>query len=128
MAKKDPVKDAYKRMAYRLSAQGMKPESILESLDSFKIETPSWGYGDSGTRFGVFPFPGAARNLEERIEDAACVNKLTGACPTVAIHIPWDKVDDFQPYGAFGNALYGLEAGVEFTADILCVKILRKGL
>ena len=56
---------------------------------------PSWGYGNSGTRFHVFPWPGAARSVEERIADAGLVHRLTGCCPSVALHIPWDAVDDY---------------------------------
>jgi L-rhamnose isomerase/sugar isomerase len=68
---------------------------VLSELRRLEIETPSWGYGNSGTRFKAFPWPGAARNVEERIADAALVHRLTGACPSVAVHIPWDAVDDW---------------------------------
>jgi L-rhamnose isomerase/sugar isomerase len=68
---------------------------IPERLRRLQIETPSWGYGNSGTRFHVYPWPGAARNVHERIADAALVHKLTGCCPSVALHIPWDEVDDY---------------------------------
>jgi L-rhamnose isomerase / sugar isomerase len=68
---------------------------IPERLRRLQIETPSWGYGNSGTRFHVYPWPGAARNVHERIADAALVHRLTGCCPSVALHIPWDEVDDF---------------------------------
>ena len=67
----------------------------LAELRRIEIETPSWGYGNSGTRFHVFPWPGAARDVKERIADAALVYRLTGACPRVAIHIPWDSIDDW---------------------------------
>ena len=70
-------------------------EHALEEALRLRVETPSWGYGDSGTRFGVFAWPGAARTLEEKLEDAAEVNRLTGVCPTVAIHIPWDRTGDW---------------------------------
>jgi L-rhamnose isomerase / sugar isomerase len=68
---------------------------IPERLRRLQIETPSWGYGNSGTRFHVYPWPGAARNVHERIADAALVHRLTGCCPSVALHIPWDEVDDY---------------------------------
>ena len=73
----------------------MNEEEIIKGLRQLKIETPSWGYGDSGTRFKTFPYPGAARTIWEKIDDAALVNKLTGAAPRIALHIPWDKVDDY---------------------------------
>src|SRR5881392_2612114 len=67
----------------------------LDRLAALEIETPSWGYGNSGTRFHVYPWPGAARTVWERIEDAALVHRLTGCCPSVALHIPWDRVEDW---------------------------------
>jgi len=66
-----------------------------EVLKRFYIETPSWAYGNSGTRFKVFAQPGVPRDPYEKISDAAQVHKYTGAAPAVAMHIPWDKVDDY---------------------------------
>ncbi|MEP6811429.1 MAG: L-rhamnose isomerase [Actinomycetota bacterium] len=74
----------------------MTETAALERLAALEIETPSWGYGNSGTRFHVFPWPGAARTVWERIDDAALVHHLTGCCPSVALHIPWDRVDDWS--------------------------------
>ncbi len=73
----------------------MDDAAILGRLRQLEVETPSWGYGNSGTRFHVYPWPGAARTVEERISDAALVHRLTGCCPNVALHIPWDAVDDY---------------------------------
>jgi L-rhamnose isomerase / sugar isomerase len=73
----------------------MDENAALEQLRRLEIETPSWGYGNSGTRFHVYPWPGAARSVQERIVDAALVHRLTGSCPRVALHIPWDAVDDY---------------------------------
>jgi L-rhamnose isomerase/sugar isomerase len=73
----------------------MDEQARLERLAALRIETPSWGYGNSGTRFHVYPWPGAARTVWERLDDAALVHRLTGCCPTVALHIPWDRVDDW---------------------------------
>jgi L-rhamnose isomerase / sugar isomerase len=64
-------------------------------LRELVIETPSWGYGDSGTRFGTFPQPGRPRDIRERIDDAAEVHRLTGTAGAVALHFPWDAVDDY---------------------------------
>jgi L-rhamnose isomerase / sugar isomerase len=75
----------------------------LEQLRRLEVETPSWGYGNSGTRFHVYPWPGAARNVHERIDDAALVHALTGCCPTVAIHVPWDRVDDWAALRAYAE-------------------------
>jgi L-rhamnose isomerase / sugar isomerase len=75
----------------------------LEQLRRLEVETPSWGYGNSGTRFHVYPWPGAARNVHERIDDAALVHALTGCCPSVAIHVPWDRVDDWAALRAYAE-------------------------
>jgi L-rhamnose isomerase/sugar isomerase len=72
------------------------PSDVKAALRQQAIETPSWAYGNSGTRFKVFPQEGVARNPFEKIEDAAQVNVYTGVAPSVAIHIPWDRVDDYE--------------------------------
>src|SRR3982751_2787992 len=84
---------------------------VLEKLSALEIETPSWGYGNSGTRFHVFPWPGAARNAWERIDDAALVHRLTGCTPSVALHIPWDRVDDWAALGT-----HAAEQGIRIGA------------
>ncbi len=86
----------YSALAEDLSQQGVDVESVKDQLKAQELETPSWGYGNSGTRFGVFKQPGAARDVHERLSDAAQVHKATGVCPLVALHIPWDKVDDYD--------------------------------
>ena len=65
-------------------------DRVLAALDSFRIEVPSWGFANTGTRFGKFTQLAAATTLEEKFADAAQVNKLTGASPTVALHVLWD--------------------------------------
>jgi L-rhamnose isomerase/sugar isomerase len=70
--------------------------AIAARLGDLAIEVPSWAYGNSGTRFKVFGSPGTPRTVEEKIADAAAVNRFTGLAPTVALHIPWDLVDDFK--------------------------------
>ena len=62
----------------------------LKALDSFAIETPSWGYSDTGTRFGKFFQAAAAIDLNDKLADAGQVHRLTGCCPTVAVHVLWD--------------------------------------
>ncbi len=69
--------------------------AISNQLNALAIEVPSWAYGNSGTRFKVFGSPGTPRTVEEKIADAAAVHRFTGLAPTVALHIPWDLVDDF---------------------------------
>ncbi len=63
---------------------------VLAALDDFRIELPSWGFADTGTRFGVFRQAAAAVTIEEKFADAGMVHALTGACPTVALHTQWD--------------------------------------
>ena len=63
---------------------------IHRALDGFAIELPSWGFANTGTRFGKFVQPAAASTLEEKFSDAGQVHSLTGACPTLALHASWD--------------------------------------
>jgi L-rhamnose isomerase/sugar isomerase len=79
-------------------------------LDNLKIELPSWAFGNSGTRFKVFGTPGTPRTIEEKITDAATVHRFTGLSPTVALHIPWDKVDDFSALGKYAED-HGIQLG-----------------
>jgi len=79
-------------------------------LKRLTIETPSWAYGNSGTRFKVFAQPGVPRDPYEKIADAAQVNKFTGAAPTVALHIPWDKVSDYKDFARYAEEL-GVKLG-----------------
>lgn len=71
-------------------AAGRGMEQVFAALDGFRIEVPSWGFANTGTRFGKFSQAGAATTLEEKFADAAEVNRLTGAAPTVALHVLWD--------------------------------------
>jgi L-rhamnose isomerase/sugar isomerase len=68
----------------------MSHDLALQRLDEFKIETPSWGFADTGTRFGKFYQDAAARTIDEKLADAGQVHALTAACPTVAVHVLWD--------------------------------------
>ncbi|MED5800657.1 L-rhamnose isomerase [Gordonia sp. Z-3] len=74
-------------------------------LDNLQIELPSWAFGNSGTRFKVFGTPGTPRTVHEKIADAAKVNELTGLAPSVALHIPWDTVDDYRALGRYAEDL-----------------------
>ena len=70
-------------------------EVVKDALRRQRIELPSWAFGNSGTRFKVFAQPGVPRDPFEKVADAAQVHRYTGVAPTVALHIPWDKVDDY---------------------------------
>ena len=76
---------------------------ISDRLGDLAMEVPSWAYGNSGTRFKVFGSAGTPRSVEEKIADAATVHRFTGLAPTVALHIPWDQVDDFGALAAYAK-------------------------
>ena len=96
---------AFRVLSDDLAARGLDPAAIMAALKAQHIETPSWGYADAGTRFKVFSQPGAARSAYEKLEDAAQVHKLTGVAPSVALHIPWDKVADYAALQAHAASL-----------------------
>src|SRR5580698_5744839 len=81
--------------------------AALDAVRQLGIELPSWAFGNSGTRFKVFAQQGVPRDPFEKIADAARVHAHTGAAPSVALHIPWDAVDD---YAALGRA--AADAGI----------------
>jgi L-rhamnose isomerase/sugar isomerase len=83
---------------------------IADQLASQAIELPSWAFGNSGTRFKVFGTPGTPRTVQEKITDAAKVHEMTGLAPTVALHIPWDQVEDYASLRRFAGD-HGLELG-----------------
>ena len=89
-------------MADRTTAKAMLTEQ--------RIETPSWAYGNSGTRFKTFSQEGIPRDPFEKLDDAAQVHRFTGAAPSVALHIPWDRVDDYGALGEHARSL-GLRLG-----------------
>ncbi|ONH60816.1 L-rhamnose isomerase [Frankia sp. CcI49] len=79
------------------------PANVRAALRSLEIETPSWAYGNSGTRFKVFAQAGVPRTPQEKIADAAQVHRFTGSAPSVALHIPWDRVDDFTELAKYAH-------------------------
>jgi L-rhamnose isomerase/sugar isomerase len=74
-------------------------QAVWAALDSFRIELPSWGFANTGTRFGKFLQPAAATTIEEKLSDAGEVHRLTGVCPTVALHVLWDFQDGLNSAG-----------------------------
>ncbi|HMO58971.1 MAG TPA: L-rhamnose isomerase [Roseiflexaceae bacterium] len=85
---------AYELLAESLAAQGITIDAVVATLKRQQIETPSWGYANSGTRFKAFAWPGAAVTTRQKLDDAAMVHRMTGIAPSVAVHIPWDKPED----------------------------------
>lgn len=90
-----------------------KAEKIFRALESFRIELPSWGFANTGTRFGKFSQPAAATTTEEKFSDAGQVHLLTGVCPTIALHVLWDcpdgirSADNIQKYSERYQVLPG---------------------
>ena len=88
-------------------------ERIFHALDSFRIELPSWGFANTGTRFGKFLQPAAATRIEEKFSDAAQVHRWTGVCPTLALHVLWDLPNGVESIGEVQQlaARYGIAPG-----------------
>ena len=105
-------KAGYELLAETLDAQGISVEKVKDALKNQKIETASWAFANSGTRFKAFPHPGAAVTTDQKIDDAAMVNRLTGVAPTVALHIPWDvpKDGDYVAMSQYANSR-GIQLG-----------------
>lgn len=89
------------------------PDGALRKLDNFQIEIPSWGFANTGTRFGKFLQKGAATSLEEKFADASEVHALTGVTPRIALHVLWDLPQGIQDAAAVKGleARYGIRAG-----------------
>src|SRR5215469_7202375 len=86
---------------------------MFEALETFRIEIPSWGFANTGTRFGKFLQPAAASTTEEKFRDAAEVHRVTGICPTIALHVLWDfpeGIGSTQQIAAWSTR-YGIQAG-----------------
>ena len=94
------------------SAASTGKQKVFRALDAFKIETPSWGYADTGTRFGKFFQDAAAIDLADKLSDAGHVHALTGCCPTVAVHVLWDFKPGQNPAEVAALAArHGVEIG-----------------
>src|SRR5262245_6447974 len=85
----------YTALGVTLERRGISIARVTEAVARFGVAIPSWGVGTGGTRFARFPGPGEPRNVFEKIEDCAVINALSGATPSVSLHIPWDATGDF---------------------------------
>ena len=96
----------YDALGKSLARRGIDIEAITQQVARFAVAIPSWGVGTGGTRFARFPGPGEPRNVFEKLEDCAVIHALCGATPTVSLHLPWDRTDDFaalrEQAAAFG--------------------------
>ena len=104
----------YALLAERLKGRGLDVDKIKARLKNQKIETPSWGYSNAGTRFGTFKQAGSAVTIEEKLADAAQVHKYTGVAPSVAVHVLWDFPNGIADCG--GLADYAKSLGVKIGA------------
>jgi L-rhamnose isomerase / sugar isomerase len=100
----------YDLLAEALEGRGDDIGRVESALRAQAVETPSWAYGNSGTRFAVFAQPGAPRDPFEKLDDAAAVHRLTGIAQSVALHIPWDRVDNVNALREHASEL-GLRIG-----------------
>src|ERR1700736_2960645 len=84
----------YSMLGGMLRRRGIEIDAITREVAGFAVAIPSWGVGTGGTRFARFAGPGEPRNVFEKLEDCAVIQGLTGATPTVSLHLPWDATDD----------------------------------
>ena len=101
----------FSHLVHQLERRGCRPDSVLEQVQAFSVAAPSWAVGTGSTRFGRFPGPGEPRSLEEKVDDVAALNALTGANRTISLHIPWDRPTDPQALRE-----YAADCGLGFDA------------
>jgi L-rhamnose isomerase / sugar isomerase len=90
------LKNDYEALAVQLQRRGVDIERVTSAVMEFHVAIPSWGVGTGGTRFARFPGPGEPRHVFDKLEDCAVIHALTGATPTVSLHIPWDRADPLE--------------------------------
>jgi L-rhamnose isomerase / sugar isomerase len=98
------VESDYAALAAQLARRGLRIESVTKVVASFAVAIPSWGVGTGGTRFARFPGPGEPRDVHEKLDDCAVILALTAATPTVSLHLPWDKADDYEELRSYAAA------------------------
>ncbi|WP_426413173.1 L-rhamnose catabolism isomerase [Bradyrhizobium ganzhouense] len=91
----DATTEDYDALKRALARHGIDAEALAQKVMAFGVAIPTWGVGTGGTRFARFPGPGEPRNVFEKIDDCAVIQRLARATPTISPHIPWDKVDDY---------------------------------
>jgi L-rhamnose isomerase/sugar isomerase len=92
-AELDALRRDYDTLGERLARRGADTDVLKRQAAAFAVAVPSWGVGTGGTRFARFPGPGEPRGVFDKLEDCAVIHRLTGATPTVSLHIPWDRAD-----------------------------------
>ena len=108
----EPWERQYDVLVDSLNDREVDVNAVKARIKRLVIELPSWAVGNSGTRYGVFRQPGAARDIWEKVDDCATINSVLGVCPVMASHVSWDKTDDgrFEPVRAYA-AQRGLRIG-----------------
>lgn len=91
----DATTEDYEALKRALARHGIDAEVLVQEVMAFGVAIPTWGVGTGGTRFARFPGPSEPRNVFEKIDDCAVIQRLARATPTISPHIPWDKVDDY---------------------------------
>jgi L-rhamnose isomerase/sugar isomerase len=86
----------YDALGAQLARRNTDIEAITAAVGQFGVAIPSWGVGTGGTRFARFPGPGEPRNIQEKLEDCSVIHSLTAATPSVSLHLPWDRTDDYE--------------------------------
>ena len=90
-----PLDEDYDALGRTLARRGIAIEKITQAVSRFAVAAPTWGVGTGGTRFARFPGAGEPRNVFDKLDDCAVINRLTAATPLVCPHIPWDRVSDY---------------------------------
>jgi L-rhamnose isomerase/sugar isomerase len=93
---RDVLSEDYAALGTALRRRGIDIETITQAVSRFAVAIPSWGVGTGGTRFARFPGAGEPSNVFEKLEDCAVIHALSGATPTISLHLPWDRTDDFE--------------------------------
>jgi len=101
----DTLAADYATLGMQLARRSIDIDEVTRRVATFKVAIPSWGVGTGGTRFGRFPGVGEPRNVFEKLEDCAVIHRLTAATPTVSLHLPWDRTDDYVGLREHGAAL-----------------------
>ncbi len=103
--RRDALHADYEALRMVLARRRIDIEPVTQAVGWFAVAIPSWGVGTGGTRFARFPGPGEPRSVFEKLEDCSVIHTLSGATPTVSLHLPWDRTDDLKGLKVRANEL-----------------------